>query len=55
MTDDEREQAIATAAMLMQTASTPKARREAWERLKELHEGRSDRQIAKMERERWLR
>lgn len=55
MTDDERETAILAASLRMQTAKTPKQRREAWEEFKTLHEGRSDRQIANMERERWLR
>lgn len=55
MTDDERELAILKASLKMQTAKTPEERREAWQEFKTLHEGRSDRQIAKMERERWLR
>jgi hypothetical protein len=52
--DTDLEARIANAALRLCTATTPKARREAWDTLRTLHGQRSEDQIRHMERERGL-
>jgi hypothetical protein len=57
MTDLDKylEDRIDKAALELQTATTPKARREAFDRLKQLHQRRTASRVAEMEREQGLR
>ena len=52
--DSDLEARIANAALRLCTATTPKARREAWDTLRTLHGQRSADQVRRMERERGL-